>query len=118
MQIETGRMDVFAAVRKLHGDMSFVRALVGRKPGVAVDAEKRSSRRPGIAHQIRSDLVQGRCEIGDEADRGFVGYSLILFLVRLKPFAIVVALEPDKKSKQIGSEVRRHGESKVRAEGK
>src|ERR1700733_8358934 len=88
--------------------MRLVRLFIGRKALYTVNAKKRSTRASGIVHQVRRNFIQRRGEVGDELDGGLARAALVLFLSSLKPFAIIVALEPSQKTEEVGSEMRGH----------
>lgn len=52
MEIEAGRMNIFAAMRESHGDVCFVGALVVGKSRVAVNAEHGTARRARIGDEM------------------------------------------------------------------
>src|SRR5690242_828779 len=109
-------MHIFAAVRKAHGKVRFIGTLVRREARVAVDAKQRSARGPRIGHQVRRDVIERSCEIGDKAQCGLMGVGFIFVFVGKKPFAVVVALEPSEETEKVRSEIRGH-EIKVRGGG-
>src|SRR5215469_7866153 len=115
MQIEARGVDVFAAMGEFHGDVRFVRTLVGRKARIAVNAEQRSAGRARIGDQIRRDVVEDCREICDEPNGWLVCMSFVFIFVRLKPLAIVVALEALEEVEEVGSEVGRHGKQGTRS---
>jgi hypothetical protein len=117
VKIEARGVDVLATMRKAHGDVPFVGTLVGREASVAVDAEKGSANAARIGDEVRRDFVQRRGEVGDEADRGFAGVGFVFVLVRLEPFALVVALETSEEAEEIGSKVRGHDRLRYWARG-
>ena len=93
VQVKAGRVHVLAAMGEAHRDMGFVRALIGGKPRIAVDAEQRPSRAAWISHEMRADIVQQRCKIRDKAQRRCVRVRQIFLFVSQEPFALVVALQ-------------------------
>src|SRR5579859_1504606 len=110
-------MHIFAAVRKPHGQVRFIRTLVRREARVAVDAKQRAARGAGIGCQVRRDVIERTREIGDEAQCGLMGMGFVFFFMRKKPFALVVALEASEETKEVGSEIRGH-KIKVRGGGR
>lgn len=57
MEIEPGRVNVFIAMGKSHGDVRFIGALVGGKSRVAVDAKHGAARRTRIGDEVRRNFV-------------------------------------------------------------
>jgi len=109
VEIEAGGVNVFASVRETHRNVRFVRPLVRRKAGVAVDAEQRAASRARIGYEVGRDFVEGRGEVGYESYGRLMGNGLVFILVRQKPVAIIVAFQTCEESEQVGSEVRWHG---------
>jgi len=108
MQVETGRVNVFASMGKPHGDVCFVGTLVMGESRVAVDSKHRAARRAGIGDEMRSNFGQGRGEVGDKTQDGLAHRGFPLFFVGQEPVAIVVALEAGEKPKEFGGEVNGH----------
>ena len=108
MQIETGRVHVFATMGEAHCEMGFVWPLVGRETGIAVDTKQRSTRAARVGPEMWCDFVERRCKIGNELDRGLTRTPLVFIFVGQKPITIVVALEPGEKAKEFGSKVGGH----------
>ena len=96
--------------------MSLEGLLVMREAGVSVDAKQRAPRCAGIGCKVRRDVIERTREIGDEAQCGLMRARFIFVFVGKKPFAVVVSLEASEKTKEVRSEIWRHG-IKVRGGG-
>jgi hypothetical protein len=105
IQVEAGRVNVFASMGKPHGDVCFVGTLVMGESRVAVDAKHGTARRAGIGDEMRSNFGQERGEVGDKTQDGLAHAGLPLAFVAQEPGAIVVPLEAGEKPKEFGGEV-------------
>src|ERR1051326_1718997 len=102
-------MHIFAAMRKAHGQVRFIGTLVRREARVAIDAKQRAPRCAWIGCKVRRDVIERTREIGDEAQCGLMRMGFVFFFVREAPVPIVVALEASEETKEVRSEIWRHG---------
>src|SRR5215469_4058720 len=88
-----------------------VRALVFRKPYVAIDTHHRAAIGTGISDESAADLFERRREVRDQTQERRLDVGLVALLVRLEPTALVVSLEIPQKAEQTWPEitVRCHG---------
>ena len=77
---------------------------VGGEPGIAVNAEQRTSCRPGVRNEMRTQLRQMKREAADELHGRFHGELLIPSLVLGKPLAIIVTFQLAQEVKQFWAE--------------
>ena len=88
-----------------------VRALVFRKPYVAIDTHHRAAIGTRIGDESAADLFERRREVRDQTQERRLDVGLVALLVRLEPPALVVSLEIPEKAEQTWPEitVRYHG---------
>ncbi len=107
MQVEARTVDIFRRdVRKADPNVRLVRALVFRKPDVAVDPEQRPADRSRVSLEVRADLLQMRRDVGDELERGGLYVLFVAVLVGFEPFTPVVEVElPEKVERATSSQL-------------
>src|SRR5262249_6916213 len=95
MKIEAGSRNVSssAEVRKISGNVRLVRTLVLGKADVPIDPKERASARPGICNNTRTDSVEHRSNICDEAQERTTHRFLESLLVFSKPFSVVIVFQ-------------------------
>src|SRR5262249_230440 len=93
-----GKGPVFAIrMREVRRGVRLVRALVFRKPYVAIDTHHRAAIGTRIGDESAADLFERRREVRDQTQERRLDVGLVALLVRLEPPALVVSLEvPDK----------------------
>src|SRR5215813_13806253 len=103
---------VFAlGVPEVRPGVRLVRALVFRKPYVAIDTHHRAAIGSWIGDESAADLFERRREVRDQTQERRLDVCLVALLVRLEPPALVVSLEIPEKAEQTWPEitVRCHG---------
>src|SRR5215469_4745227 len=103
---------VFAlGVPEVRRGVRLVRALVFRKPYVAINTQHRAAIGPRIGDESAADLFERWREVGDQTQERRLDVGLVAILVRLEPPALVVSLEVPEKPEQTWPEitVRCHG---------
>src|SRR5579864_4971202 len=103
---------VFAlGVPEVRRGVCLVRALVFRKPYVAIDTHHRAAIGARIGDESAADLFERRLDVRNQTQERRLDVGLEALLVRLEPPALVVSLEVPEKEEQPWPEitVRCHG---------
>ena len=78
VQVEAGSMGVLARfVSELDAGGGLVGGFVSGEAGVAVDPEERAAICPRVCEEVGADPLQGRGEVGDEAERRLFDVRLV-----------------------------------------
>src|SRR5262245_311976 len=97
MQVDAGPFLAAGLVREERRGRRFVRLLVLREAGVAVDAEHRTAGRLRIGDQVRADFEQPRPKRDDEGEQRVAHVGDVAILVRVEPFLLVVGFQLPKE---------------------
>src|SRR5215468_9286953 len=98
---------VFSGIRmpEVRGGVRLVRALVFRKPYVAIDTHHGAAIGTRIGDESDTDPLERRREVSDQTQERRLDIGLVALLVRLEPRALVVSLEIPEKAEQTWPEI-------------